>query len=423
MNAIQNWIDSLLVSLGLMPETADRLDNYIILSVIILVALLANYICRFIGLGLLKRVAERTKNTWDDLIFEKKILHKLVHIVPAIIIYAALPLAFSKPEDAGMLDFLKRLCMIYMIAVILLFINGLLGFSLEVSHRRSGLKSKSFKGLIQILQIIVIFVGVVIIIGLVINESPAKLFAGLGASAAILSLVFKDSLMGFVAGIQLSANDMLRPGDWITMPKYGADGDVLEVTLNTVKVRNFDNTITTIPPFALVNDSFQNWRGMAESGGRRVKRAVYIDMSSIKFCTKEMLRKFHKISLLSEYIDKKEEELKKYNEEHHIDDSVWVNGRRQTNLGVFRAYLERYLRHHPQISGKMTCMVRQLQPTDKGIPLELYFFTSTTNWVAYENIQSDVFDHVLAVIPEFDLCVFQGVSGHDLQLFQKTLNH
>ena len=240
-------------------------------------------------------------------------------------------------------------------------------------------------------------------------------FAGLVASAAILMLVFKDTLLGFVAGIQLSANDMLRPGDWITMEKYGANGTVIEVTLNAVKVKNFDNTITTIPPYALVSDAFQNWRGMSESPGRRIKRSINIDMNSVSFCTPEMLTKFRKISLLTDYIDEKEKELNAYNEAHRIDDSIRVNGRRQTNIGVFRAYLVNYLKSLPEVSKELTCMVRQLQPTETGIPIELYFFSSVKDWVPYEGIQSDVFDHVLAVIPEFGLSVFQNVSGSDLR--------
>ncbi len=415
MQAISIWVNELLLDIGLTKETADLLDNFIILFFIFILAFVVNYILRTLVLGAFTRLAKRTKNTWDDLIVEKKIINKLVHIVPAIIIYALLPVAFTKTENPELLDFLERMCQIYMIAVILRFINSLLNLISEIFYRKAELKNKPLKGFIQVIQIILIFIGVIIIIGLFINQSPTKLIAGLGASAAILSLVFKDTLMGFVAGIQLSANDMLRPGDWITMPKYGADGDVIEVTLNTVKVRNFDKTITTIPPFALVNDSFQNWRGMTESGGRRVKRSVYIDMNSVIFCTEEMLEKFRHIALIRDYIDGKEDELKEYNETHHIDNSVLVNGRRQTNLGIFRAYLERYLKNHPDISKDLTCMVRHLQPTDKGIPIELYFFTATTSWIPYENIQADVFDHILAIIPEFYLSVFQNVSGKDLR--------
>ena len=238
---------------------------------------------------------------------------------------------------------------------------------------------------------------------------------GLGASAAILMLVFKDSIMGFVSGVQLSANDMLKVGDWIAMPKYGADGTVIEVTLNTVKVRNWDNTITTIPPYLLVSDSFQNWRGMRESGGRRVKRSINIDMNSVRFCTPEMLDKYRKIRLLKDYVEQTEAVIEEYNKKHHIDNSVLVNGRRQTNLGVFRAYLTAYLKSLPDVNKELTCMVRQLQSTDHGIPMELYFFCAIKDWVPYEGVQADVFDHVLAIIPEFDLQVFQSPSGRDFQ--------
>jgi len=306
--------------------------------------------------------------------------------------------------------------MIYIIAVSLRFINASLNIIHEIYSLKDRKKNKSLKGFVQILQVSILFIGIIIIIGILINKSPATLFAGLGASAAILMLVFKDTILGFVAGIQLSANDMLRPGDWITMEKYGADGTVIDVTLHAVKVRNFDRTITTIPPYALVTDSFQNWRGMFDSGGRRVKRSVFIDMNSVKFCTPEMLEKFRKISLLTDYIDGKEKELHEYNEENNIDASVLVNGRRQTNLGVFRAYLQKYLQQSPLVHHEgFFCMVRHLQPTEKGIPIELYFFINRTEWPVYESIQADVFDHILAIIPEFELRVFQNISGNDLR--------
>lgn len=235
------------------------------------------------------------------------------------------------------------------------------------------LRDRPLKGMLQTVQVILWFVGAIIVVSILIDRSPLSLLAGLGASAAILMLVFKDSIMGFVSGVQLSANDMLKVGDWIAMPKYGADGTVIEVTLNTVKVRNWDNTITTIPPYLLVSDSFQNWRGMRESGGRRVKRSINIDMNSVKFCTPEMLDKYRKIRLLKDYVEHTETVIEEYNKEHHIDNSILVNGRRQTNLGVFRAYLTAYLKSLPDVNQELVCMVRQLQPTDHGIPMELYF--------------------------------------------------
>ena len=415
MSELQQWINSYLIKWGLVRDSANIWDNLIVLLLVIAVTVGIDYTCRYIFLGLFKRFAKRTKNQWDDLIVERKIINKLMHLIPAILVYIMLPLALPRAEMPTLLGILQMICSIYIVAVILRFINAALNLLLEIYNRKEAFKNKPLKGFVQIIQVLVFFVGFIIIISILIGKSPATLFAGLGASAAILMLVFKDTILGFVAGIQLSANDMLRPGDWITMTKYGADGTVIEVTLNSIKVRNFDNTITMIPPYALVSDSFQNWRGMQESGGRRVKRSINIDMNSVRFCTPEMLDKFRKISLLTEYIDTKQQELERYNKEHNIDGSIKVNGRRQTNLGVFRAYLVNYLKSNPDVNKDLTCMVRQLQPTEKGIPMELYFFAATTVWIPYEGIQSDVFDHILAVLQEFDLQVFQEVSGSDLR--------
>ena len=271
--------------------------------------------------------------------------------------------------------------------------------------------NKPVRVFFQVVAVLSYFAGAMLILSIIIGESFTTLFAGLGASMAILILVFKDTILGFVAGWQLSANDMLRKGDWITVPKYNADGNVEEMSLYSVKVRNFDNTITTIPPYILVSDSFQNWRGMQESGGRRVKRYVSIDIGTVKFCTPEMLERFRKIGYLTSYIDAKQAELEQFNTENEIDSTVLVNGRRQTNIGVFRAYLQEYLNNHPEINHEMTCMVRQLQPTERGIPIELYFFTRIKDWVYYENVQSDIFDHLLAIVPQFELKIFQLTAG------------
>ena len=361
----------------------------------------------------MKKLAQHTHYQWDSLLLKRKVVHHLVHTIPGILVYALLPLAFIRGK--GLLLLSQKICAVYIVFALLLAINGFILVFLDMYNMRQVNKNRPIKGFMQVLQVLLFFIGGIVIIAILIGKSPASLFAGLGASAAILMLVFKDTILGFVAGIQLSANDMLRPGDWITMEKYGANGTVIEVTLNAVKVKNFDNTITTIPPYALVSDAFQNWRGMSESPGRRIKRSINIDMNSVHFCTPEMLEKFRKISLITDYIDGKEQELDEYNEEHHIDSSIWVNGRRQTNLGVFRAYLVRYLRSLPEVSKELVCMVRHLQPTDTGIPIELYCFSSNKVWVEYEGIQADIFDHVLAVIPEFGLSVFQNVSGADLK--------
>ena len=397
MHIIQQWINQRLLEWGIVNHTSNEIDNIIMLGFIFLIALAIDYICRYIFLNMFKRLAQKTRNNWDDLIVERKIINKLMHIIPAILVYVLLPFAFPPDEPSKIMGVLQVTCEIYIIAVSLRFINASLNVIHDIYNLKESLKNKPLKGFIQLLQVCVYCIGVILIISVLINKSPITLLTGIGASAAILMLVFKDTILGFVAGIQLSANNMLQQGDWITMEKYGANGTVLEVTLNAVKVRNFDNTITTIPPYALVSDAFQNWRGMAESPGRRIKRSISIDMKSICFCTPEMIEKFRNIPLLTDYI------------QEAIEQKL-----RLTNIGVFRIYLVNYLKNKPEISKELTCMVRQLQPTEKGIPLELYCFSAIKEWVPYENIQSDVFDHVLAIIPEFELRVFQNVSGYDL---------
>ena len=422
MEQITNWFNQKLLNFGTSVSVADYLDNFAVLLIIILLALAVDYICSYILLGAFKKFAKKTTNQLDDLIIEKKIINKGMHIIPSILIFTMLPLAYPSPADKEILVLLQKLCQIYIITVSLLFINSLLNLGVELFHRNDKFKDKPLKGFVQIVQVILFSVGIILLISILINESPSTIFTGIGASAAILMLVFKDTILGFVAGIQLSANDMLRVDDWISMPKYGADGTVIEITLNTVKVKNFDNTISTIPPYALISESFQNWRGMRESPGRRIKRSINLDMNSVKFCTPEMLEKYRKISLLAGYIDDTENKLQTYNQTNQIDNTILVNGRRQTNLGVFRAYLQRYLESLPEVNKEMICMVRHLQPTEKGIPMELYFFSSIKDWVIYETIQADVFDHVLAVIPEFDLQIFQELSGSDVRMFVKTEN-
>ena len=407
-------IDNLLISWGISPSLADSLDQFIAFALVLVIAFLADAVCRHILLKIVAHLVRKTKATWDDIVFDHKVMVHLSRMVAPVIIYIFVPVAFAEAGSAT-LAFIQRICLIYIIITFLSFINSFLKAVYTVYSAKEQLRDRPLKGMLQTVQVILWFVGAIVIVSILINKSPVSLLAGLGASAAILMLVFEDSIMGFVSGVQLSANDMLKVGDWIAMPKYGADGTVIEVTLNTVKVRNWDNTIVTIPPYLLVSDSFQNWRGMRESGGRRVKRSINIDMTSVKFCTPEMLAKYRKIRLLKDYVEHTEQVIADYNEKNHIDNSILVNGRRQTNLGVFRAYLTAYLKSLPDVNQELTCMVRQLQPTDHGIPMELYFFCSLKDWVPYEGVQADVFDHVLAIIPEFDLQVFQSPSGRDFQ--------
>ena len=407
------WMNKILIDWGIDPKVADRFDETIIALLMIAIAIGLNYLCQAILIGGMKQYTRRKPHLWNTLLMKRKVFHNLIHTIPAILVYALLPMAFMRGKELLVIS--QKACAIYIIFSLLLAINGILLMIMDIYDGKETMKNRPMKGFIQVLQVLLFFIGGIVIISILVNKSPASLFAGLGASAAILMLVFKDSIMGFVSGVQLSANDMLKVGDWIEMPKYGANGTVIEVTLNTVKVRNWDNTITTIPPYLLVSDSFQNWRGMRESGGRRVKRSINIDMTSVRFCTPEMLAKYRKIQLLKDYVEQTEEVIEKYNVENGIDNSILVNGRRQTNLGVFRAYLTAYLKSLPDVNQELTCMVRQLQPTDRGIPIELYFFCALKDWVPYEGVQADVFDHVLAIIPEFDLQVFQSPSGRDFQ--------
>ena len=415
------WMNKILIDWGIDAKVADRFDETIIAILMIAIAVGVDYLCQAILVGGMRQYTRRKPHLWNTLLMKRKVFHNLIHTIPAILVYALLPMAFMRGKELLVIS--QKACAIYIIFSLLLAINGILLMIMDIYDGKETMKNRPMKGFIQVLQVLLFFIGGIVIISILVNKSPASLFAGLGASAAILMLVFKDSILGFVAGIQLSANNMLKVGDWITMPKYGADGTVIEVTLNTVKVRNFDNTITTIPPYLLISDSFQNWQGMQESGGRRVKRSINIDMTSVRFCTPEMLEKYRKIQLLANYVDETEKVVEEYNKEHDIDNSVLVNGRRQTNLGVFRAYLTNYLRSLPTVNQDMTCMVRQLQPTETGIPLELYFFSANKVWVAYEGIQADVFDHVLAIIPEFGLRVFQNPSGEDLRRIGVKIEH
>ena len=313
-----------------------------------------------------------------------------------LIVYLFIPVAFAD-TNAATVDIIQRICMVLIILSLLFFAHAFMGAVYSVYSATGRYRNRPLKGMVQTVQVALWLVGIIVIIGQLTGQEVLSLLGGLGAMSAVLMLVFKDTIMGFVSGVQLSANNMLKVGDWIKMPKYGVDGTVTEVSLTTVKVRNWDNTVATLPPYMLVSEMFENWNAMRESGGRRVKRSINIDMNSVCFCTPEMLEEYRKIDLLKEYMSQEHEDP-------------------LTNLGVFRAYLVAWLRNRPVVNTDLHCMVRQLQPTEYGIPLELYFFSRIKDWVPYEGVQSDVFDYVLAVVPRFGLRVFQLPSGEDLQM-------
>lgn len=387
VNMIKNW----LINYGINESMSLYLSNVIAIITIIIICMLANAAVKKFLMRAVKAYVAKSKNKWDDIILEKKVLQQIVGIVPGIIVYAFAP-AFPAYES-----WIQRIASVYIVIIVLFAVHKLLNAIDDIYRKSQGEKARPIKGYLQVIEIIMFIIGIILIISFIINRSPWIMLSGIGAATAIGSLIFKDSILGLVASVQLTANDMVKLGDWIEMPSFGADGDVIDITLHTVKVQNWNKTISTIPTQALINQSFKNWSGMQESGGRRIKRHIYIDMNSIRFCTEEMLERFSKNPSLKEYMDNKKKD----------------NGQ-LTNLGVFRAYLIEYLKNHPKLNKKMTMMVRQLQPTEKGLPIELYVFTDGTAWVNYEMIQWDIFEHIFAVLHEFDLRVYQSPSGYDL---------
>jgi miniconductance mechanosensitive channel len=413
INRLLEIISDFFISTGLSENLTQLLITIMVTIVVVGLALLADFITRKILVSAIRQVFKRTKSTRDDILVKRKVFSRLSHLVPALIIFYTADFVYGNYEN--FIEIVKSGCYIYMIIIILLVIDSFINALHEIYHTLPVSENRPIKGYVQVVKIFIYFIAIILILAVLLNQSPKGLLTGLSALAAVLLLVFKDTILGFVASIQLSANNMVKPGDWIEMPKYGADGTVMEISLNTVKVQNWDKTISTVPTYNLVSDSFTNWKGMEESGGRRIKRSINIDMQSVKFCTPEMIERFNRIQRLQDYIQHKTKEIEVYNKEHNIDDSVLVNGRRMTNLGIFRSYIEQYLKHHPKIHQDMTFLVRHLQPTEKGIPIEIYVFSNDQAWANYEAIQADIFDHILAVIPEFELRVFQNPTGADFQ--------
>ena len=381
-----------------------------LILVVLLISVIAYLLTKHIVLRILAHYIENNKYDWDAYLLKHKVLHRLSHLLPVLIIYSSAPLFGS------LQTLIERLGSIYLIILIVGVLNALFNAIDDIYNRHEVARQKPIKGYLQGIKIFVFVIAGIVILSRLLGQSPLILLSGIGAMTAVVLLIFQDSILGLVAGIQLAANDMVRIGDWIEMPKYNADGDVIEITLTTVKVENFDKTITTVPPHALVKDSFRNWRGMQETGGRRIMRSIYIDSSSICFCSDEMIESYKNIEILKNYINSRYVEINEYNRTHEIDDKNPVNGRHMTNVGTFRAYIIEYLRNHSQIHQDMIQMVRQLPPKEHGLPIELYMFTKTTDWAEYETIQADIFDHLLAVAPLFGLRIFQSPSGYDLRM-------
>lgn len=404
-----DFINTYLVNLGLDETFAMVLGFILKILFIALICILANFITKKVVIRILTHFVSKNKFKWDDIFLERKVFHKLSHIIPAIIIYY-----FAKSFPVLQI-FIEKLAFAYIVIVILIVINSTLDVINDIYQTHEVSKSRPIKGYIQVVKIVFAIIGIILIIAHLMGQSPLILLSGIGALSAVFLLVFKDSLLGLVAGVQLTTNDMVRVGDWIEMPKYDADGDIIDISLVTVKVQNWDKTITTIPSYALISDSFKNWRGMQNSGGRRIKRSLFIDVNSISFCSEEMIERLSKIQILSDYIASRKQEIEEYNQKYEIDRTNPVNGRALTNIGLFRAYVSKYLQRHPGINQNMTLMVRQLAPGEHGLPIEIYAFSNDTSWAVYEGVQADIFDHLFAVASEFGLQIFQSPSGNDFK--------
>jgi len=379
---------------------------------LLIAALVVDLLARSIVVRALQTVAKKSRATWDDALIRHKFVSRLVQIVPAFIVFAGVPFVPGLPDAVVQLT--QNVATGYMILMSTMALTALLGAANTIYSRLPVAKTRPLKGFVQLLQIVVWVIGAVLIVAVVMDRSPLLLLSGFGAMTAILLLVFKDTILSLVASVQLTAQDMVRVGDWVEMPQFGADGDVVDVQLHTVKIQNWDKTITTIPTHRLISDSFKNWRGMSESGARRIKRAIDLDVSSIRFQRPDEVEHFKRFALLKDYIAAKEKELNDYNATLGAEFEDAVNQRRLTNVGTFRAYAFNYLKNHPRIHKSMTLMVRQLAPGPEGLPLEIYCFTNTTVWTEYEDIQADIFDHLLAVVSEFGLRLYQKPAGSDL---------
>ena len=418
---IENWTDKLLMDSGVAEEWVIYLRLLIFIIILILVSSIAFFITKRIIISYIYKIVKRTAFKWDDVLADERVFNNVAHIVPALLIRLLASTIFA--DFQSVLPFVLKVTNSYIIIVgltiILAFIRvAELGFAAQPSF-----KDKPLTSYFQLVRIILYIAAGILVMSVLFGKSPIYFLSAFGAMTAILLLIFKDTILGLVASVQISSNDMVKVGDWVEMPKFNADGDVIAINLNTVKVQNWDKTITTIPTYFFITDSFKNWRGMVQSGGRRIKRSVYINSNSIKFVDSEMRKKFLNFEYISAFVESRQNEIEAYNSENKIDTSVLINGRRMTNIGVFRKYVESYLENHPFIKKDMTIMVRQLATEDRGIPIEIYCFTKTTDWLEYESIQADIFDHLFSAIQYFDLELFQQPGGSDIKNALKSIGN
>ena len=410
-NSLNHIVYQWLLDMGLADHVAHQVQFVIEVLVLVLLCFLADKLAKNLFLRAIHSVAKRTTFLWDDILFEKKVFDRLAHLAPALVVQASAPYVFD--DFQNFIPFLIRITEAYMIGVALMVVISIFNTFDYYFKQTESLKDKPIDSYFQLARLVTYFVGGVLVVSKIFDKDPQGILAAMGALTAVSMLVFKDTILGFVASIQLSANDMIRVGDWVSMPKYGADGNVIKITLNTVKVQNWDKTISTIPTYSFVSDSFKNWRGMSEAGGRRIKRFITLKSGSVKFCDEEMVNRFKNYQLLKDFLNARVQEIDDYNAKGDIDKRFLINGRHLTNIGVFRNYIESYLKNLKEIHPDLTLMVFQKEGNEYGIPIQIYCFTKTTDWAEYETIQSDIFDHLYAAAPEFDLEVYQHPSGGD----------
>ncbi len=417
MKSLYLLLNETFIKLNFLEMYARLSAVLLTIAAIFILAVIVHWITKVITIRVIHRLVVNSKTEWDDYLLKHKVFQSLSHLASAMVFYYSCN--FSEIPEVT--SFLSTLTNIYFVIIFVKVVSGVLKAGNDIYLTTPYSASRSIKGYIQLVMILVYFIAIIFIIAFIFKKSPLGLLTGLTAFAAVLLLVFKDPILGLVASIQLSANNMLKPGDWIEVPKHNANGTVIDISLTTVKVQNGDRTICTIPTYSLVTDSFLNWSGMEESDGRRIKRSINIDMKSVRFCDPELLDKFQKFKLISNYVVEKQKEIAQHNKNLGIENDLVPNGRKQTNLGIFRKYLEEYLKNNPLINQDMTFLVRHLQPTEIGLPIEIYVFSKEKQLNDYESIQADIFDHILAVIPEFELRVFQSPSGNDIKDLTESL--
>ena len=403
------WLGALLIKGGIPEEVLNWVKLLVLVVCLLILCAIGWWIARVILLNIVDKLAAKTASKWDDYLVERKVFRGIAYIIPALILHATIPVVFH--DFIFIEPIIRTIADAFIVGVVILVIGRVMDAVNDILLEQPALKDKPIASYIQLAKIVVWVIGGVMLFSVIFHKSPLYFFSGLGAISAVLLLVFKDAILGFVASIQIAALDLVRVGDWVSKPQFGADGNVTAINLTTVMIRNWDKTISTVPTYAFISESFKNWRGMEESAGRRIKRSIPFKVSSIKFCDEALIEKLKGLSRLKPFLESTSQEIEEWNKSHGVDTSNAANGRNLTNIGVFRKYAELCLFENQNLNHDLTTMVRQLEPTEKGLPLEIYCFSANKNWVPYEGIQSDIFDHLLAIIPEFELEVFEDWNG------------